>query len=87
MIEVRLSPRAVKDLKKLDPQDRQRIAAKLQELREHPKPAALLNALQGYSTLYKIRIGHWRAIGPFDGERFLVRWIGKRDDVYKQLRR
>lgn len=87
MIQVRLSIRAAKDFGRLDPQFQRKITEKFQELREHPEPTALIRQLTGFAALYRLRIGNWRAVGPFDGEVFLVRWIGKRDDIYKQLRR
>lgn len=87
MTRVQLSRAARKDLDKLDDSSAQRILDKLAELEDHPQPTERLQKLQGYTALYRLRVGDWRVIGELSERTLRVLMVGHRRDIYRRLAR
>ena len=81
--EVLFSDLALKQLRKLDGEIRQRIIATLERVRI--RPDAYVRKLVGDEG-YRLRVGDYRAIVDLDREKFiiLVLRIGHRRNVYEQ---
>ncbi len=81
--EVLFSDLALKQLRKLDGEIRQRIIATLERVRI--RPDAYVRKLVGDKG-YRLRVGDYRAIVDLDREKFiiLVLRIGHRRNVYEQ---
>jgi mRNA-degrading endonuclease RelE of RelBE toxin-antitoxin system len=86
--EVLLNPKAVRELKRLPPQEVARIKESLEKLRENPTKARSgldVKPLVGTSPrLYRLRVGGYRAIFWVDEERgeVLVEKIAPRRTAY-----
>jgi mRNA interferase RelE/StbE len=82
--EIEQIPRAERDLRRLDPQVRQRILAAIVALAEEPRPPGYTN-LQGREG-YRLRIGDYRVIYEVNDESrtVTVLRVGHRRDVYRQ---
>ena len=82
--QVVLSKRAEKDLQKLPAAIVERIIPILISLEENPRPAGC-KKLKGYSDLWRIRIGDYRAIYAIEDVILLVdvRAVGNRKDIYQ----
>ncbi len=59
MHQVKLTPRAQRQLDKIPAEDLGRIVAALQKLEDNPRPTGA-KKLRGY--IYRIRVGGWRII-------------------------
>lgn len=86
-MKIELAKEAVKDLKKMDPSVRRRIAVYLRdriEILENPRDIG--EALQGpkYGELWKYRLGDYRILCKIEDRRMiiLVVRIGHRKGVY-----
>lgn len=81
--EVRLRPRAKKELQKISTQDQKKITLALRLLQENPRPPGV-KKLRGREGAYRVRVGDYRVIFEInDGELLvLVIRIGHRGDVY-----
>ncbi|TFD78256.1 type II toxin-antitoxin system RelE family toxin [Cryobacterium fucosi] len=80
--KIELRPAAVRALRRIDHQDRDRIRGAIALLGEDPRPPGA-KALQGRSGL-RVRIGHYRIIYTVDDDVLVVAVItlGHRRDVY-----
>ncbi|THG33980.1 type II toxin-antitoxin system RelE/ParE family toxin [Glaciibacter flavus] len=80
--QVELRPAAVRALKRIDHQDRDRIRGAIALLGENPRPPGA-KALQGCSGL-RVRIGDYRIIYTIDDDILIIAVItlGHRRDVY-----
>ncbi|QEV99338.1 type II toxin-antitoxin system RelE/ParE family toxin [Microbacterium caowuchunii] len=80
--QIELRPAAVRALKQIDHQDRDRIHGAIALLGEDPRPPAA-TALQGRPGL-RVRIGDYRVIYTVDDNVLIVAVItlGHRRDVY-----
>ncbi len=73
MYQVKLTPRAQRQLDKLQAGDFGRIVAALQKLGDNPRPSGA-KKLRGY--IYRIRVGDWRIIyAVFDKDNLII--VGK----------
>jgi mRNA interferase RelE/StbE len=79
-------PRALKELGKIDKPIRRRIHAALTELTANPRPAGC-RPLTGYSDLWRIRVGDYRAIYTIEDEVLvvLVLHVRHRREAYRDL--
>ena len=59
--ELILSPRAIKQLKQMEKQDRERIKESLSGLRVIP-PFGDIKKLKGLKGRFRLRVGNWRVI-------------------------
>jgi mRNA interferase RelE/StbE len=84
--EVRLKPSAERALRKLPPQIRSRIGARLDGLASNPPPAGC-EKLSGMDDLYRVRVGDYRLVYQVSDAILLVLvvTIGHRGDVYRRL--
>jgi mRNA interferase RelE/StbE len=84
--EIDLSSDSRKYLSKLDKPTRNRILDRLNILSENPRnPELDIKKLQGYISLYRLRVGSYRILYTID-ENVLIIFvvtIGSRGDVYK----
>ncbi len=81
---IELRPAAVKALRKIDPQDQQRLRGAIRLLGEDPRPPGA-RALQGRPGL-RVRVGNYRIIYTVDDGVLLVVvvTVGHRRDVYER---
>jgi mRNA interferase RelE/StbE len=77
-----ITERALKDLKQIDIEQKQRILVKIKEYSTDPYYYSdkLVNPIIG---TYRFRIGDYRAIFDFEDETIIVLRIGHRKDIYK----
>ncbi len=81
--EVTLSPRVVRDVGKLPPQDRRRVERIIGELATGAANLQL-RKLEGYENLWRLRKDPWRVLFELDGTAIFVVKIDRRDDVYRK---
>lgn len=81
--EVRLSKRAVRELRRLDNVIKGRIVTKLEELGADPFPRGVVK-LQGREGIYRIRVGDYRILYEVltSEKMVLVEKIDHRSGVY-----
>ncbi|MBT2496138.1 MULTISPECIES: type II toxin-antitoxin system RelE family toxin [Microbacterium] len=81
---IELRPAAVRALKKVDHQDRDRIRGAIALLGENPRPPGT-KALQGRNGL-RVRVGNYRIIYTIDDDVLIVAVVtlGHRRDVYER---
>jgi mRNA-degrading endonuclease RelE of RelBE toxin-antitoxin system len=85
--KMRFTPESARLLSKLHPENKKRIKQALVELRQNPHTGKdLQEELAGFKSL---RLKHYRIIYNIDeGKNFIqIYHIGRRKDVYEQLRR
>ncbi|MDF2960466.1 MAG: hypothetical protein K0S39_2201 [Paenibacillus sp.] len=84
--EIELSSDSRKYLSKLDKPTRNRILDHLNILSDNPRnPELDIKKLQGYISLYRLRVGTYRILYTIDDNVLIifVVTIGSRGDVYK----
>ncbi|MEE8584827.1 MAG: type II toxin-antitoxin system RelE/ParE family toxin [Acidobacteriota bacterium] len=83
---IEILPSAQRELKKLNPTERRRIAAAIQKLGENPRPDGV-KKLKSPDPLYRIRIGSRRVIYWIEDRKLkvLVIQIALRKDAYRRL--
>ena len=81
---VRITETAEKQLKKLPIQSQVRIAAKIDELRDNPRPDGV-KKLKGVASTYRVSVGDYRIVYEVNDNKFvvLVIRIGDRKEVYR----
>lgn len=84
-LQVKLSKKAVKYIKKQDKPTRERLRVVLMNLAEEP-PIGDIKAMQGAEKLYRLRVGNLRIIFNLDlsNNIILIESIAPRGDVYKK---
>jgi mRNA interferase RelE/StbE len=75
--------RALKDIKNLDPQVRQRIGQLLKRLENDPLKFARKLTDPKIGS-YRFRVGEYRAVFDVEGEEVVVLRIGHRRDIYRR---
>jgi mRNA interferase RelE/StbE len=78
-----LRDRVAKDIDHLDPEDRQRIRAKLAALAGNPRPPGVV-LLKGSEGEYRLRVGAYRIIYTIRDQELLVLIlrVGHRREVF-----
>ena len=81
---VEISRTAERQLKRLPPEDRQRVARAMAVLAIEPRPRGV-RKLAGYDDVFRVRTGRYRIIYSVDNVKLiiLVLKIGHRKDVYR----
>jgi mRNA interferase RelE/StbE len=76
---------AAEQLAALPAADQRRVAAKIDALRNNPRPPGV-KMLAGGDKLYRLRVGDYRVIYSIDGKKLvvLVIRIGHRKEVYRE---
>ena len=83
MYEIKFARTATQELRSLPHKAIQRIAEKIDQLAENPRPANC-RKLQGYDNLWRIRVGDYRVIYEISDQIKVVevRRIRHRRDAY-----
>ncbi|HDF2343079.1 TPA: type II toxin-antitoxin system RelE/ParE family toxin [Morganella morganii] len=84
MYNVKFSPKAEKELKKLDNVYRKRLLNKLVLLKENPRSGPNIKSMQGTTNRYRYRMGDIRAIYDIIDDELvvLIVKVGWRGDIY-----
>lgn len=82
--QIQLLPAAIRDLGRLEPLTRQRIADKISTLAAEPRPHGV-EKLAGRDSRYRVRVGDYRIIYEIHDQRVLVlvARVGHRREVYR----
>jgi len=85
LYEVRLAPRAEKDLKKLQKRVLKQVLADIRELAKNPRPPGAIK-LEDEEGLYRLRCGDIRVIYCIESKVLVVTVVrvGDRKNVYKK---
>ena len=77
---------ATEELAAVPKPEQRRIAAKIDALRDNPRPPGV-KKLTGGDKLYRLGVGSYRVIYSVDGKKLvvLVIRVGHRKDVYRRL--
>jgi mRNA interferase RelE/StbE len=83
---IEISPRARRDFKKLNPNSRTLIAARIDELAANPRPVGV-EKLSGTVDAYRVREGDYRIVYQIKDRVLvvLIVHIGHRRDVYRKM--
>jgi mRNA interferase RelE/StbE len=81
--QVRLKPRALREMVKLPPEDRERVVGKIRSLRQDARPPGC-EKVQGTDYL-RVRAGDYRIVYEVSGHLVMVLHLGHRRDVYRYL--
>jgi mRNA interferase RelE/StbE len=84
---VDLKPAAARDLGKLPKDVRRRVAVRIDALETDPTPSGV-EAIQGESDLFRLRVGDYRVLYRIDRQRreVLIARIGHRREIYRKAR-
>ncbi|WP_216215630.1 type II toxin-antitoxin system RelE family toxin [Amycolatopsis aidingensis] len=84
--QIRITPTALKALRKLDKPVRRRIQTAIDGLKDAPRPPGVI-ALQGVPDAYRIRAGDYRIVYQVKDDQLLVLVVdlGHRREIYKNL--
>ncbi|MBG1267126.1 type II toxin-antitoxin system RelE family toxin [Nostoc sp. WHI] len=82
--QIEISNRAVKQLKKLSADIRDRVNEKILELADNPRPSGVVK-LENTDNKYRIRIGNYRILYEIQDDVLIVKVVrvGHRRDVYR----
>lgn len=82
--QIEISNRAVKQLKKLSTDIRDRINEKILDLAENPRPSGVVK-LENTENQYRIRVGNYRVLYEIQDDVLIVKVVrvGHRRDVYR----
>jgi mRNA interferase RelE/StbE len=85
---IEVAPTAERQLRRLDAENRARIAAHIRSLGADPRPSGA-EQLSAPESLWRIRVGSYRVVYQIRSSQLvvLVLRIGHRRDVYRQLNR
>ena len=83
---IRLTPAARRQLRKLDPPVRRKVANRIESLAAEPRPDRVVKLTAAKRSLYRVREGDWRIVYRIEHEVLLVVVvrIGHRSDVYSR---
>lgn len=83
---IELKPAAVRDLRKLAKGLQKRIAARIDELADNPRPPGV-EKLSGERHYYRLRVGNYRIVYEVkeDVPLVLVIRIGHRREIYQRM--
>jgi len=82
MYKIIFTERAVKDVQKLNPEIRKRIALKIKEFSDAPLDHARKLSHPKIGS-YRFRIGDYRVIFDIIGDEIVILRIGHRKEIYK----
>ncbi|MBI2305491.1 MAG: type II toxin-antitoxin system RelE/ParE family toxin [Chloroflexi bacterium] len=72
-------------MERLDSQARKRVIRKCSLLGKNPLRGSNIRRLGGYENLYRIRIGDWRVVYIVEGNVVIVKYIGHRKEIYRNI--
>jgi len=79
--EVRLKPRAIRDLANLPLPIRRRILAKIEVLQTDRRGD--VKRLTNYTPEYRLRVGEYRVLFDIEGSTIIVYRVGHRREAYR----
>jgi mRNA interferase RelE/StbE len=79
--QVEFKPRAVKDLKALSPEIRQRIVSKIEIMQEDL--LGDVKMLTNFIPEYRLRVGNYRVLFEIEENRIVIYRIKHRSNAYK----
>jgi len=79
-MKLRYTKRAIKDIKKLEPEIKNRIKEAVEKL-----PKGDIKPIKGHTNLYRLRVGGYRVIYSYEDNGIMIKNIGQRGQVYKRL--
>jgi mRNA interferase RelE/StbE len=84
---IELVPEAEKSLARLVPKQRQRLARKIDDLAENPRPLSCKKLKGSDPPLYRIVAGDYRVLYSVDDDdaAVLIVRVGDRESVYRRL--
>ena len=82
-MNIRISPRAEKELKKISTLDQIAVAQKIRLLVSAALPSE--EKLAGFSHIYRIRVGNYRIVYKRTSVEIYIVLISHRKDVYRKL--
>jgi len=79
--QIDFKPRAVRDLKKLPPQDNRRIVEKIEAMQSDL--AGDVKRLTNFTPEYRLRVGDYRVLFEIEGRTVVIYRVLHRKDAYK----
>ena len=79
--QIYFKPRAVKDLKKLPPQDNRQIVKKIEAMQSDL--AGDVKRLTNFTPEYRLRVGDYRVLFEIEGQTMVIYRVLHRKDAYK----
>lgn len=80
-----ISPQAEKKLRKLQKLEQIAIAKKIRQI--SIDEGNIATKLKGYKDVYRVRMGDFRIVYRFIDENLRIILIGRRKDIYEELKR
>ena len=86
---IRIAPRAARQLRKLAPADRKRVAPSIDRLAREPLPEGCRKLKGPDDGLFRIRVGSFRIVYRIHADELvvLVLAIGNRREIYEEITR
>ena len=78
---IQFKPRAIKDLKRLPPAERERIVAKAEGLQNDL--TGDVKRLTNFTPEYRLRVGDYRVLFEVEGETVIVYRVRHRKEAYR----
>lgn len=85
-MKVVLSPKAVRQLKKLSKIDQLSVVRKIRKIKDEDKNLQL-EKLKGFSNIFRVRVSNYRIAYKKTKKEIYIIFIHHRRDVYKLLKR
>ncbi len=79
--QIDFKPRAVRDLKKLPPQDNRRIVEKIEAMQSDL--TGDVKRLTNFTPEYRLRVGDYRVLFEIEGQTVVIYRVLHRKDAYK----
>ena len=79
--EIEIKPRAMKDLESLSSDERQRISAKIDELRNDLRGD--VKRLRNFMPRFRLRVGDYRVLFEVEANRVVIYRVRHRRDLYR----
>ena len=85
---IELTPAARRQLRKLDPPVRRRVAERINTLADDPRPDGVVKLTAIEPPLYRVREGEWRIVYRIKDDQLLVVIVrvGHRSEIYERQR-
>lgn len=84
-MKITLSPRAEKQLRKLNKLDQIAVAKRIREIR-NSDPLVSPEKLAGYPHIFRSRVGNFRIVYRLTPEELYIILIGHRKEIYELLK-
>jgi len=84
-MSVRISPRAINQLKKLEKIDQLAISKRIQDIQNSPD-IRNVEKLSGYTDVFRVRVGNYRIVYKKLKNAVFIISIGHRKEIYKDIK-